>query len=446
MTDFIESCGATEGCSGKVEFACNCGNPVIFLCKGCTMNHLSEPYSHLFISLEQARELIKDQLFSDKFGENIIKYGKIKSSVYAYIRRIQTFKHKIEAFKSEVISMLELECQSKLQHLDKLQESASNQLIHIKKRMKSFTSFSDDLLSQYESKGLNGVLEDYTESLEIHRHMVQSAISNMISISLYQKPPPSLSETPHIYFTRNSTKELVSYNLITGQPSITDLSSTISANFNYSSTCLTPDGNVMIVGGSTPSLGDTYKFHIDSQICTQLSGLNNPRGWVHLTCAGKYLYAFGGCSGSVSNKAERMEWDGNGWENLPDMKEPRFLCGSCLMGNKIYLFGGQIRNTIEYFDIERSTFTIVPDISIDANYNIVSVMDDSIYIIDSSQLTVMDKEFKIQTTKGPLYNNCFYNLSNTFKIGKDLLFYSHSNQAVMCFDTELREVRKLRNI
>jgi hypothetical protein len=112
-----------------------------------------------------------------------------------------------------------------------------------------------------------------------------------------------------------------------------------------------------------------------------------------------------------------------------DMKEPRFLCGSCLIWNKIYIFGGQIRNTIEYFDIETSTFTIVPDISIDANYNIVSVMDDSIYIIDSSQLTVMDKEFKIQTTKGPLYNNCFYNLSNTFKIGKDLLFYSHSNQA-----------------
>jgi len=71
MENFDLVCSGRDGCSKDVVYACTCGDPVVFICKECTSSHLAELCAHTFISLEQSKDLIRNQTRPSDFNRNI---------------------------------------------------------------------------------------------------------------------------------------------------------------------------------------------------------------------------------------------------------------------------------------------------------------------------------------------------------------------------------------
>lgn len=440
-----EKCGVTQGCTSQVVFACSCGSPIIFLCKDCTVTHLAEPFTHTFISLEQARETLKDLKFSETLAKSHKKYTKIKNSILSYIKNIQTFRDQVHSFKQELLSLIQTEFTSKLLQLDQLEQTALSQLDTVKKSMNSFTTLRDDLLFNYDVNGLEGILDTYQDTFHLNQIQIKQILPTIINISKHSEDLKNY-QNRYIYIAKNSSTNLIKYDTQSNSTYSSDLSSSISTNFNYSSTCCVQNGTVMIVGGYNPASGDTYRYDTTSGTCTKLDSLNNPRGWIHLTCVNNHLYAFGGYAETASKKAEMMDWTGSGWISLSDMQESRFYCGSWSYESKIYIIGGENRTTVECYDMNSNSFRLIGEVSIRAYYNVVGEIDDRIYVVNSGELSILNQELEVIEVKNKVFNSNLWNLSDVVRQGKNLMFYCYCNKAVLAFDTSTKEIRRLLSI
>lgn len=254
---------------------------------------------------------------------------------------------------------------------------------------------------------------------------------------------PYTHQLDSIYIAKHSTKKLIKYDLAKNQTKSFDLSETVSQNFYYSSTCVLPDGSIMIVGGKGPVTGVTYRFDPCKAVCISLSGMAFPRGYVHLYCLGKYLYAFGG---QHSNKAERMEWKSNGWSTLPNMHEERYCFSSFYLSNKLFLIGGQNNRSVEYYDFIMNHFFLVPNVTVPKGGNVVGEIDNKIYLVRSKGVCVMNKEFREIETAENIQNLSVYNLADVVVRDKFIIFSCSNSCSMLYFNTENRQIGRLIKI
>jgi hypothetical protein len=456
MSTTLELCGGRSQCQGVISHACNCNNPVVYLCKDCILDHLAHPTAHVFLTLEQARALTLNPLAVDTFCEGLLKYVRLTNSINQYLDQIGKFKESVKSLRLEAIALIEQECTAKLEELNLLENRARFILDLIQQKTGRFIDSEDELLKKYELNGLKGVIEDYSDCLIIHHQLIKDSIHNMITINSQRSTQETTNHTAEIaslidnkslYFTKCKSNELLQYNHESNTVATIDLKDSLVRSFHRSSCSLLPDGNVMIVGCSIPQSGDTYRFSPTTGKCTQLKGLNHPRGSVNLLCNDRYLYAFGGNSkGRGSRKAEKMEWGGNGWHNLADMKESRYYFGSYFREGKIYLIGGTDNSTVEYYDVNTNTFALMPGVSVPMGANLVATYDDKIYMLVHRELMVYSNEFENIETEFEVLDNSITNLSTLITIGNEMVFHCLSNKAILRLDPQKCEIKLLKEL
>lgn len=451
MNNLTEICSGKPGCSYDIIHACTCGDPIVFLCRDCTLNHLSEPSTHTFISLSQARELLMENLLPEDFNTRISEYNLIKLELQRYLKTLHSYQQQIQSFKYEAFRLIEQTCDATINLLSLQKESAESHLNGIKLRMKTFTSLEDQDLVKFQSQGLGGIVEGYIHSFKINQDFLSTAIQNMFSIS---NSPPDLPEdiknslkpsNSCIYIPRCNTKKLLKYDLSLNRAHISDLHSSISKNFEGTSSCILPNNTILLVGGANPNHGDTYLFHPSTSECIKLRSLNTSRGYVGLYCYDNYIYAMGGYTTYYSNKAERMEIEGNGWKNLADMIEPRDAFSCYGTENRIYLFGGNNTGSVEYYDIISNSFCLVRDLRVNPGDNVLGEVDGRIFIINQ-HLIVLDKSFRILEEVKDATRRNYLNLTNVVVKGKDIVFYSAEDKRVYNFNTQRKEIREAGSI
>jgi hypothetical protein len=448
-------CSGNIGCKSEVLCACLCGDPVTFLCKGCVISHLSELSAHTFISLDQAQDLLLNRITSSDHAKVYNKYNDVKIDLESYLRNIKSLRVEILTFKQEIINLIDQKCSQALENLQTLQESTEFQLSLIKQRLLNFKDGQDELLSIFESKGLSGIIQDYLKFLSLEKDQVISAVENMIIISnnpsqsyLLQQEKARLQKekvNTDIYHAKPGTKSIIHFNSIDYQVQEIDLSNTVSNNFRDTSTRILPDGTVIIVAGGYPVHGDTYKLHEPTKKCIKLKGLNTPRCGVHLYCHGDYLYALGGYNGGYCANVERIKWEKNGWEILPDMKQGRAWFGSYYYDSKLYCIGGWGSDSIEYYDFRNNSSQIVPNIKVPGGPNIVEAIEDRIYIL-SRDILVLDKSLQpIKDSDISKYNE-IYSLGDTVIKDNSILFYNQELTQIALFNTKARKYQVVVSI
>jgi hypothetical protein len=122
--------------------------------QNCVLDHLSEPVSHTFISLNQARELVKDKYFNKIFTEDLAKYSVLKATIQDYISNLEGYKEDLNKTWNEIVGLIDQKFQAKLDLISKSKTQAVIQLEMIKRRMNTFITGGDELLSIFEERGL----------------------------------------------------------------------------------------------------------------------------------------------------------------------------------------------------------------------------------------------------------------------------------------------------
>lgn len=442
MNNLNEVCGVGQGCSSDVIYACTCGDPVILFCRDCLPIHLLECYTtHLLIPLDQARRLIEDRSYYDSIQKNLHDFYTIKIALIDYISKIQKFKQDLRTLKTELIQAIDKEFSSKIEAMDILQQSTNDLLLAIKKNMRSHSSVGEDIARKYNQDGLAGIIDNYIEHMSVDRKSVLDSLKNAIKLSKHSLE--EFQSSSCLFALKNGTRQIVKYDIITNQTSYHDLSSVVNYYLNNTSVCVVPDGNVIIVGSYSPNSGDTYKFNVSTGICTKLGGLNTPRGWIHLICVGDTLYALGGHNGSILNICESMKWNGSGWSTLPNMKEARYLFGTCTTNSKIFIFGGESRNSVEYYDIKRNSFALLPEVGLNLSYSCVGIIDDKIYVLASSQVNILSKDLKVLEPGYYIGGNYPQCISGKIVKGNEIYFYNHNGSVIQAFDSTTKQIRDL---
>jgi hypothetical protein len=469
---YEEVCSVKQGCKYEVTYACTCGDPVVLICQDCINAHLSESSAHLLISLDQARTLLRNRLSPEDFNRNMSRYVFLKLKTQKYIKNLKRFRGEIESFQNQILSLIQEKCQASVEYLLLLEEKAKSQLKSLKTRMKTFTSAEDRLLNKFETEGLRGVIEDYQEKLELRSSPVLSAIDEMISLihlpsnsqikpfdpssdlwtsysseSKLMEDISSLPSSSHssIYIPKRNSKKLLRFDVSSNQLSEYNLSSIVSQNFEYTSTCILSSSSVIIAGGGwSQAYGDTYRLNPTNGHCIKLNNLNFPRHSVHLFCYNKHVYAFGGFNNSqaYSQKAERMEIQGTGWQTLPDMKQPRCCFGSYLVDSRLYLFGGDNAGSVEFYDFIDNSFNLCFYLTAPKGGCLAGAVGDRVYILGKS-LMVRDSRMKVvKEIEGACCN--FTNLSDVVVVAGKIVFYS--SPSLYAFDTENFASKEIRAI
>jgi hypothetical protein len=433
QSDSYEVCGGHQGCISKVAFACTCGEPVVFLCKSCVIDHLSYPVAHVFISLEQARGLMNDFSLNDKFHENLAKFTVLKASIQEYINKLKRWKDDLIEAKNKIIKILFEVFEQRLDALHQNHLKAVSYLFKLKRNVQKSAIHEDEIFRIYDSDGLNGVVEDYIRSFDIKTDEIMKTIMNSFAVS----------SDDSIFATIHKRKELLKYDPCIKQSRTICFEDKIPDYFYCSSTCILPDGNLMIVGGFDPSLGNTYKFNTKTHECTKLNSLNTARVIISLICHDKYLYAFGGATAYRSKIAERMEWLGNGWTNLPEMKEARYGLGIISMSDKIYLIGGGA-TSIEYYDTKNNCFNIVPNILFESDNCFAALIHDKIYILLNSKLKILSKDFEYIEEEPLSIDEPIYCLHKPVIKGRKIYFINYYSQDICIFNAAYKSLDILR--
>jgi hypothetical protein len=87
------------------------------------------------------------------------------------------------------------------------------------------------------------VLDCYIESFDEITAAIRDSITNLLNIFTH-----ALVENETIYYPKQNSSMLPKYEPIKNHLNHIDLLNTIFKKFNFSSSCMLPDGNVMIVG------------------------------------------------------------------------------------------------------------------------------------------------------------------------------------------------------
>lgn len=427
MNDYTETCMGNSNCSSQVTFACNCGNPITFLCQPCAIPHLLEPRPHLFLPLDQARRLIRKSSSLPNYEDTYVKYIKIKREILSYLDKLNQFKSQLISLKQTLVSEIESYLDSKLDNLDFFIQATQSKLADFNNRTSDITSKNSTVLDRYSQYGIKGILGNLVENLILRNEAVEQALEDLVTIEtcsishaevkiedisddeLYIDDLISTreyinSDMNSLFFTKNSTQDLYEYNLISTTLTTYDLSGCINIPFNFTSSCLLPFGSVIISGGK-PTHGNTYIIEISADItCIKLGDLNTPRYAANMICYEDTVYILGGWIDSqLTNKAEKMMLGDKTWYPIPDMKEARGDFGVFVDRNRIYIIGGRMSSSVEYYDIRMNRFSMM-NVEVPVGGIVCGVVDNEIYVIGNDVLQIFSMDFQILESR--------YNLGN----------------------------------
>jgi hypothetical protein len=182
MNNSNEFCGGKPDCLSKIMFACNCGNPVVFLCQDCVASHLLEPRTHLFLQPDQARELLRKTDFSKRYAKVYAKYIEIKDEVLGYIEKLKEFKARVSDFKIEIMKEIETVIEFKLKKIDENLEYTYIKLEELNKVTADLNMVNHEILRRYEAKGLHGFLDNYLENISFNESKIKLELDKMINV------------------------------------------------------------------------------------------------------------------------------------------------------------------------------------------------------------------------------------------------------------------------
>jgi hypothetical protein len=426
MVGNSESCLCLDN-NSSVEFACSCNDSIIFLCNKCIADHVREPSSHTFISIAQAR----DQLSVQTSSASKQQADQINQSFASYISKITEFISSINSFKPKLIETIEESCKVHIDFLENLLAVVSASHFEILKTSAD-GALSPEICAKFDSEGLAGLISDYYSELRIHEEDVMKSVKNMIYFGNEAKGPSresiqdkienfsqivetlkkeneelkselSLHLPQPIYDTAlieerkdlnyddlkmrfeysMKDKALVEYDKLLKSHRKYDLKQFIQISDNQATCVLLPDRRVIIIGTNNA----IYRYDPTTDLCMRLQGLNEYRQDINFICHGNYLYAIGGTfNGCRLKNVERMDWRKNGWEYLKNSIEgtDKAICFS--IDNSIYIIQGY---KMQRYDILENKFYVVPNLRSPLYHGKVREIDGLIFILSSSQLTVM---------------------------------------------------------
>jgi hypothetical protein len=215
----------------------------------------------------------------------------------------------------------------------------------------------------------------------------------------------------------------------------------ITHEFQYSSTCILPDGKILIAGGYRNDgvyHGNTYRVDMltPPPCVTKLSNLRIPRGYAKLVLHKNYVYILGGkLESHYQNSAERIRIDGSEWSLLAKMKERRFDFGVYAGDTKIYCIGGYYNTSIEYYDVFENKFELLNNIKVPKLGQVSGIIDDEIYSIGKTQISVFSRDFEILALKKKNKNKYIYSFSNIVSKGKRIFYISNNDSKLYTYDT-----------
>jgi hypothetical protein len=177
-----EVCSGKDNCTSSVAFACNCGSPIVFLCPCCVSNHLTQPHPHLFLRLDQARQLLTSSDFSANYVDIYAKHLKIKLEMQSYISNLSNFKQRVTSLHHEILKEIETTFSSNLARLDGLLETANKKMIELQKRTENLDKIDTEFLQNYETRGIEGFVENFAENLSLDESEIKLAIHRVVRI------------------------------------------------------------------------------------------------------------------------------------------------------------------------------------------------------------------------------------------------------------------------
>jgi hypothetical protein len=510
MKDLVEICGGKRLCTSPIIIACSCNNSVVFLCRDCATEHFLEPRPHLFIPLEQARQITppvsaqKCQNFDDKMI-------RIKIDVERYIIRLIDFKARILSLKQEVYRDLEENVDLYIQKIDSMLNHTYTRLEDLEISMQTFEISHQEILDKYEHTGIKGVIDEYIDILSLNYHDIKQAIRSMITIDKYSntqkplntsesscspvqtsiplseqaltgipqpsqvplseeinsvtttssqlsvQPQPDSSSLPlassrYIFHPKNGTSDLIKYNIDLN--TIEKYSLSLYHSFQNSAICTLPDGSVLVSGGQTSNSffrlthGETYKVELSYQPpkITQMGDLNFPRSNSRLVCHREYVYIFGGWNETTLDKAERMKIGEDSWEILPEMREAREDFGVYTTRNRIYCIGGFSNTTVEYFDIRLHSFRRFVKVVVPAGGIVCGEIDNRLYTVGRNRIEVYTKKFRMIESRECEYDKHTYCYSESWVKDRGIIYVDFEEAVIYRCDLDKNLVQKLSEI
>ena len=145
----------------------------------------------------------------------------------------------------------------------------------------------------------------------------------------------------------------------------------------YFSFCSFMD-SVFIIGGRIGGfkngydLATCFEFNTKSLNWNRISGMGNERK--HSACSvfeGRIVVSGGNNNFVRLNTVEAYDHVGDTWENLPNMINERDGHKSVAVKNKLFVFGGSIRNDCEVFDSTTKNFTLLKEAAPASKYKLI---------------------------------------------------------------------------
>lgn len=180
----LQVCRGNKRCTSPSVIACSCGELVTFLCESCIVPHLQEPHPHLFLQLDQAKQLITQTEFSVNLMDVTDSYSKIQGDFKSYIRKLKSFKAKLYSFKHQIFRQIECSLKSSMHKVDCLLGHAYIKLNELN-RSTGLTKRDHEILETYEARGIRGLIDSYAETLTLRDKSIKRAVNRMIKIDLY---------------------------------------------------------------------------------------------------------------------------------------------------------------------------------------------------------------------------------------------------------------------
>jgi hypothetical protein len=289
--------------------------------------------------------------------------------------------------------------------------------------------------NRYKRYSINNLIS-YDTSIYFYNHNTFSLEKLSISPSDPDRYKNSLSK--FIYKTRVNTKDLHRIDVETSSIKSFNLSSYLHRNFQGTSLCILPNGDVFIAGFCNPIEKACYIFNSNSKSCARVADMPSGRYNICLYYYKDYVYAFGGRTeqGAVVNTAERFEVAAGRWSSLGNMIKPRRLASCVGVEHKIYIFGGESKS-VEMYSIISNIFTIT---RLELYSDVVAVfVNNVIFVIGESEYTILNKDLVIyEQTKASNENSYNYTLGNIAVTQGDIYFYNSSRRLLELMKTQSR--------
>lgn len=445
-----QPCQFALNCPNSAIYSCKCSLLPTFLCNICLPLHLSNLIPHQILKLHHSR-YVQTSLPSASFI--LLDYQSI----------ISTLTSDVNSLTESILLLLNTEthiseCSSHIHHLQNIYDRILTRFSYLNQKYINYRDYRSSHSSLPLPISFERLLNDSKSSKfysTFHLNSHKNLSKRLLQLSYIQDSLLYLKKLPYrciedcylltryLYHTLHCSRRMCRYDSYLNRFSLYNVCSVVSSDFYRSSVGILPDGNVMIVGGH-PNISNTYRLNTRSGKCTQLKSLNHARGAISLFCYGKYLYAFGGFPDS--RIAERMEWYGNGWERVADMKEARSYFGTYYKDNKLFMLGGERNSSMEYYDFLSNEFIRIRNVVVPDRDNLVIGIRNKVYLVRDQTTTVLSSDLEVIKEVSTKMGNTMWTLNNVIRFGKKAYYWDENLASIKELSEGMNKVREVNRL